>query len=61
MMGDMIWVEVNLEMDDRLTIEQGHAIAVEARRRVMDTEQALDVMTHFDPVDIRTDLPPTTL
>lgn len=54
MMGDMIWVEVDLEMDGTLTIVQGHAIAVEARKRVMEAEQVLDVMTHFDPVDIKT-------
>lgn len=51
-MGDMIWVEVDLEMDGRLTIEQGHAIAVEARRRVMAHEPVLDVTTHFDPVRV---------
>jgi cation diffusion facilitator family transporter len=49
-MGDMIWVEVDLEMDGTLTIEAGHAIAVEARRRVMADLPVLDVMTHFDPV-----------
>lgn len=49
-MGDMVWVEVDIEMDGRLTIEAGHAIAVEARRRVMADLPVLDVMTHFDPV-----------
>lgn len=49
-MGDMIWVEVDLEMDGTLTIEAGHDIAVEARRRVMAELPVLDVMTHFDPV-----------
>lgn len=49
-MGDMIWVEVDLEMDGTLTIEAGHAIAVEARKRVMAELPVLDVMTHFDPV-----------
>lgn len=49
-MGDMIWVEVDLEMDGRLTILDGHQIAAEARRRVMQQEAVLDVMTHFDPV-----------
>lgn len=49
-MGDMIWVEVDLEMDGRLTILEGHDIAAEARRRVMESEPVLDVMTHFDPV-----------
>jgi cation diffusion facilitator family transporter len=49
-MGDMIWVEVDLEMDASLTIAEGHAIAEEARKRVMQHEPVLDVMTHFDPV-----------
>lgn len=52
-LGDMIWVEVDLEMDATLTIAQGHAIAVKARAKVMDNEHVLDVMTHFDPVDIK--------
>lgn len=51
-MGDMLWVEVDLEMDGSLTITQGHAIAEDARHRVMSTEPVLDVMTHFDPVDL---------
>ncbi|MDS1138845.1 cation diffusion facilitator family transporter [Pusillimonas sp. SM2304] len=51
-LGDMIWVEVDIEMDATLTIEQGHAIAVAARKRVMDHEPVLDVMTHFDPVQV---------
>ena len=49
-MGDLVWVEVDIEMDGQLTIEAGHAIAVEARRRVMADLPVLDVMTHFDPV-----------
>ena len=49
-LGDMIWVEVDLEMDGDLTITEGHAIATEARKRVMQNEPVLDVMTHFDPV-----------
>lgn len=51
-LGDMIWVEVDLEMNARLTIAEGHDIAVEARRRVMANEAVLDVMTHFDPVQV---------
>ncbi len=49
-LGDMIWVEVDLEMDGALTIAQGHTIATEARKRVMQYEPVLDVTTHFDPV-----------
>src|SRR5690625_3174715 len=53
-LGDMIWVEVDIEMDSKLTIKEGHDIAVEARERVMDALPVLDVMTHFDPVDTTT-------
>lgn len=52
-MGDMIWVEVDLEMDATLTIAQGHAIAEDARKRVMLHEAVLDVTTHFDPVQVK--------
>lgn len=58
-MGDMLWVEVDLEMDGSLTIREGHDIAVEARRRVMAKERVLDVMTHFDPVEPDSLLPAT--
>src|SRR5690625_1570431 len=50
-MGDMIWVEVDIEMDANLTVKEGHNIAVHARQRVMHALPVLDVMTHFDPVD----------
>ncbi|TWG87265.1 cation diffusion facilitator family transporter [Cupriavidus gilardii J11] len=49
-MGDLILVDVHLEMDALLTVEQGHAIAMEARRRAMQNRDVLDVMTHMDPV-----------
>lgn len=57
-LGDMIWVEVDLEMDATLTIAEGHAIAEVARARVMQNEPVLDVMTHFDPVDIPAETAP---
>jgi len=50
-LGDMIWVEVDLEMDGSLSIAEGHEIAVRARARVIENEHVLDVMTHFDPVE----------
>lgn len=56
-MGDMIWVEVDLEMDGSLTIKEGHDIAVEARRRVLKALPVLEVMTHFDPIDPKTHEP----
>src|SRR3546814_18192632 len=37
-LGDMIWDEVDLEMDGELTISEGHIIDTEARKRVMQNE-----------------------
>lgn len=51
-MGDMLWVEVDLEMDGSLTILEGHTIASEAKRRVMAAEPVLELMTHFDPINM---------
>ncbi len=48
-MGDMIIVDAHLEIDGTLTVEQGHAIAVEARNRVMQRHRVLNLMTHVDP------------
>ncbi|WP_050469874.1 cation diffusion facilitator family transporter [Herbaspirillum chlorophenolicum] len=49
-MGDLIQVDVHLEIDGALTVAQGHAIAALARQRVLDAHNVLDVMTHVDPV-----------
>ncbi|MDE3010801.1 MAG: cation transporter [Pseudomonadota bacterium] len=48
-MGDMIVVDAHIEVDATLSVEAGHAIAVEARRRVMQQHQVLDLMAHVDP------------
>ena len=48
-MGDMIVVDVHLEVDATLTVEDGHAIAVEARQRVLQRHRVLNLMTHVDP------------
>ena len=47
--GDFAIVDVHLEVDASITVLEGHAIAVEARRRVLKRHQVLDVMTHLDP------------
>lgn len=49
-MGDLILVDVHLEVDGGMTVAQGHAIAVNARRKVMERHRVLNVMTHIDPV-----------
>ncbi len=52
-MGDMILVDVHLEIQADLTVEQGHTIATEARRRAMARDDdVLNVMTHVDPVRV---------
>ena len=48
-MGDMIVVDAHIEVDARLTVEQGHDIAVDARFRVMKFHRVLNLMTHVDP------------
>lgn len=48
-MGDMIVVDAHLEVDAAITVEAGHDIAVEARRRVTQRHRVLNLMTHIDP------------
>ena len=48
-MGDMVVVDVHIEVDATLTVEAGHNIAVQARQAVMQRHRVLNVMTHVDP------------
>ncbi len=48
--GDLIIVDVHLELDATLTVLEGHHIATEASDRVMRQHPVLNVMTHVDPV-----------
>jgi cation diffusion facilitator family transporter len=48
-MGDLILLDVHLEIDGSKSVREGHDIAVEARRRVMTKFPVLNVMTHVDP------------
>jgi cation diffusion facilitator family transporter len=48
-MGDMIAVDAHLEVHAKLTVEQGHDIAVEAQKRVMSRHRVINMMTHVDP------------
>jgi cation diffusion facilitator family transporter len=48
-MGDMIVVDVHIEVDATLSVEAGHDIAVLARQRVMQRHRVLNMMTHVDP------------
>jgi cation diffusion facilitator family transporter len=48
-MGDLIVVDAHIEVDAAITVEAGHDIAVEARRRVLQRHRVLNLMTHVDP------------
>lgn len=50
-MGDMILVDVHIEVDANISVKEGHDIAVAARLAVMTNMPAvLNVMSHVDPV-----------
>ncbi|MEN9705827.1 MAG: hypothetical protein RLZZ393_1706 [Pseudomonadota bacterium] len=49
--GDLLLVDAHLEVDGGLTVREGHDIAFEARRRVMERHPVLNMMTHVDPVE----------
>ncbi len=49
-MGDMIVVDVHLEVDPRLSIVEGHEIAMCVERNLVARHPVLSVMTHIDPV-----------
>lgn len=48
--GDMILADVHLEIDESLTVKQGHDIANAARLRVMAHHPVIHLVTHVDPV-----------
>jgi cation diffusion facilitator family transporter len=48
-MGDMIVVDAHIEVDAAISVEAGHDIAVEARKRVLQRHRVLNLMTHVDP------------
>lgn len=48
-MGDLIIVDAHIEVDAMQTVEAGHDIAVEVRRRVIERHRVLNLMAHVDP------------
>lgn len=48
--GDMLIVDVHLEIDGLLTVLEGHDIAHQVRLSVMSRHPVLSLMTHVDPV-----------
>ncbi|QWD77934.1 cation diffusion facilitator family transporter [Polynucleobacter sp. MWH-Svant-W18] len=49
-MGDMILVDVHIEVDANSTVQIGHDIALAARNQIMKELPVLNVMTHIDPI-----------
>ena len=49
-MGDMILVDVHIEVDSNMSVKEGHDIGVAARNAVMEQMPVLNVMTHIDPI-----------
>lgn len=48
-MGDLMVVDVHMEIDASISVEAGHDIAVAARERILERHRVLNVMTHVDP------------
>jgi cation diffusion facilitator family transporter len=48
-MGDLIVVDAHIEVEATQTVEEGHDIAVEVRRRVILRHRVLNLMAHVDP------------
>ena len=49
-MGDMILVDVHIEVDANATVQVGHDIALTAANQVKAELPVLNVMTHIDPI-----------
>ncbi len=47
--GDFILVDVHLEVQEYLSVRDGHDIAISARKRVLQDNDVLNVMVHIDP------------
>lgn len=48
--GDLILIDAHLEVNARLTVKEGHDIAVAVRKQVLQDHQVLNIMLHVDPV-----------
>ncbi len=47
--GDYLLVDVHIEIDENLTVKEGHDIAIAAEMNIRRDPQVLSVMTHIDP------------
>ena len=52
--GDLLMVDVHIEVDCQLSVHAGHAIAEDAQARVLARHHVADVLTHLDPVSDET-------
>nr|WP_315240535.1 cation diffusion facilitator family transporter [uncultured Albidiferax sp.] len=50
-MGDLLVADAHIVVAADITVEAGHGIAVEARRRVLQQHAVLNLMTHIDPAN----------
>ena len=48
-MGDMIVVDVHIEVEATQTVEAGHNIGVMVRQRVLQRHRVINLLTHIDP------------
>ncbi len=48
-MGDMLTVDVHIDLAAELTVRESHAIVVEVEAQVMARHRVLGMMTHVDP------------
>ncbi len=53
--GDRIFVEFHLELDPRISLEDGHAIADRVERAVRAVFPAAEVLAHQEPADVADD------
>ncbi|KLP39598.1 cation diffusion facilitator family transporter [Enterobacter ludwigii] len=49
--GDLILVDVHIEVPGELSVIAGHDIAVDAHNRVMADHNVLNIMIHIDPYE----------
>ena len=48
-MGDMLIVDAHIEVNATYSVETGHNIAVDARKRVLQNHRVVNLMAHIDP------------
>lgn len=52
LLGHRLYAEVNIAVDPRFSVEEGHAIAMEARQRMIhDLNYLSNAVVHVDPLN----------